>query len=57
MSNSVPGADLLRRPYQPRAAGGALYIRPLYFGSGPNLILAPPSEVSYKLKQGFLPQR
>ena len=29
-------------PYKPNAAGGALYIRPLYFGSGANLILAPP---------------
>lgn len=35
------------RPYKPVAAGGALYIRPLYFGSGPNLLLSPPKEFTF----------
>jgi branched-chain amino acid aminotransferase len=40
-------ADARRSPYAPNAGGGALYLRPLYFGSGENLILNPPSEFTF----------
>jgi branched-chain amino acid aminotransferase len=31
-------------PYGKNGSGGSLYIRPLYFGSGGELALAPPDE-------------
>lgn len=33
-------------PHQANATNGSMYIRPMMFGSGPNLILASPDEVS-----------
>ncbi|ORY64608.1 aminotransferase [Leucosporidium creatinivorum] len=34
-------------PHAPNAVNGSLYIRPLMFASGANLILAPPSEFTF----------
>lgn len=45
-SISVAGSDIIS-PLRSNASGGALYLRPLLLGTGPNLILNSPDEFTF----------